>query len=382
MFDFLGNFNLWGGGFTGSLLPFLFVLTVVVFFHELGHFLVARWCGVRVLVFSVGFGPELFGFNDRHGTRWKLSAIPLGGYVKFFGDENAASVPGATEAAKMTASEKRESFHHQSVRNRSLIVAAGPIANFILAIVIFTAVFMFYGKQSTTARVDSIQAGSAAAAAGFQPGDVVTEINGRKIANFSDMQRIVGVNAGQELTVVVERAGNRVALKATPALREIKDNFGNVHRLGVLGISRSNAPSEIRTEKVGPVDALVLGADKTWFVVEQTMSYLGRMIAGRESADQLGGPIRIAQVSGQVATLGFGPILDLAAVLSVSIGLLNLFPIPLLDGGHLLFYLIEAVRGRPLSEKAQEVGFRIGLAFVLMLMVFATFNDIIHLWTS
>jgi regulator of sigma E protease len=382
MFDFLGNFNLWGGGFTGSLLPFLFVLTVVVFFHELGHFLVARWCGVRVLVFSVGFGPELFGFNDRHGTRWKLSAIPLGGYVKFFGDENAASVPDAAEAAKMTASEKRESFHHQNVRNRSLIVAAGPIANFILAIVIFTAVFMFYGKQSTTARVDSIQAGSAAATAGFQPGDVVTEINGRKIANFSDMQRIVGVNAGQELTVVVERAGNRVALKATPALREIKDNFGNTHRLGVLGISRSNAPSEIHTEKVGPVDALVLGADKTWFVVEQTMSYLGRMIAGRESADQLGGPIRIAQVSGQVATLGFGPILDLAAVLSVSIGLLNLFPIPLLDGGHLLFYFIEAVRGRPLSEKAQEVGFRIGLAFVLMLMVFATFNDIIHLWTS
>lgn len=381
-FDFLGNFNLWGGGFTGSLLPFLFVLTVVVFFHELGHFLVARWCGVRVLVFSVGFGPELFGFNDRHGTRWKISAIPLGGYVKFFGDENAASVPDPAEAARMTADEKRESFHHQGVLNRSLIVAAGPVANFILAIVIFTAVFMVYGKQSTTARVDAIQPGSAAATAGFQPGDVVVEINGRKIANFSDMQRIVGVNAGQELQVTLERAGSRVALKATPALREIKDNFGNTHRLGVLGISRSNAPDEIRTEKVGPLDALVLGVDKTWFVVEQTMSYLGRMIAGRESADQLGGPIRIAQVSGQVATLGFGPILDLAAVLSVSIGLLNLFPIPLLDGGHLLFYLIEAVRGRPLSEKAQEVGFRIGLAFVLMLMVFATFNDIIHLWTS
>jgi regulator of sigma E protease len=381
-FDFLGNFSFWGGGFAGWLLPFLFVLTVVVFFHELGHFLVARWCGVRVLVFSVGFGPELFGFNDRHGTRWKLSAIPLGGYVKFFGDENAASVPDPETTAKMTESEKRESFHHQNVRNRSAIVAAGPIANFILAVVIFTAVFMVYGKQSTTARVDSIQAGSAAAAAGFQPGDVVVDINGRKIANFADMQRIIGVNAGQELQVIVERAGSRLTLKATPALREIKDNFGNVHRLGVLGISRSNAPNEIRTEKVGPIDALVLGADKTWFVVEQTMSYLGRMVAGRESADQLGGPIRIAQVSGQVATLGFGPILDLAAVLSVSIGLLNLFPIPLLDGGHLLFYLIEAVRGRPLSEKAQEVGFRIGLAFVLMLMVFATFNDIIHLWTS
>lgn len=378
--SFLGN--LWGGGFIGSVLPFLFVLTIVVFFHELGHFLVARWCGVRVLTFSVGFGPEIVGFNDRHGTRWKLSAIPLGGYVKFFGDENVASVPDQTTTAGMTESEKRESFHHQKVPSRAAIVAAGPIANFILAIVIFTAVFMVYGKQSTTARVDSIQPESAAATAGFKPGDVVVDINGRKIANFADMQRIVGVNAGQPLEVTVDRAGSRVVLKATPALREIKDNFGNVHRLGVLGISRSNAPDEIRTEKVGPVDALVLGADKTWFVVEQTMSYLGRMIAGRESADQLGGPIRIAQVSGQVATLGFGPILDLAAVLSVSIGLLNLFPIPLLDGGHLLFYLIEAVRGRPLSERAQEMGFRIGLAFVLMLMVFATFNDIMHLWTS
>lgn len=378
--SFLGN--LWGGGFIGSVLPFLFVLTIVVFFHELGHFLVARWCGVRVLTFSVGFGPEIVGFNDRHGTRWKLSAIPLGGYVKFFGDENVASVPDQSTTAGMTESEKRESFHHQKVPSRAAIVAAGPIANFILAIVIFTAVFMVYGKQSTTARVDSIQPESAAATAGFKPGDVVVDINGRKIANFADMQRIVGVNAGQPLEVTVDRAGSRVVLKATPALREIKDNFGNVHRLGVLGISRSNAPDEIRTEKVGPVDALVLGADKTWFVVEQTMSYLGRMIAGRESADQLGGPIRIAQVSGQVATLGFGPILDLAAVLSVSIGLLNLFPIPLLDGGHLLFYLIEAVRGRPLSERAQEMGFRIGLAFVLMLMVFATFNDIMHLWTS
>ena len=378
--SFLGN--LWGGGFIGSVLPFLFVLTIVVFFHELGHFLVARWCGVRVLVFSVGFGPELFGFNDRHGTRWKLSAVPLGGYVKFFGDENAASVPDQTATAVMTESERHESFHHQPVRSRAAIVAAGPIANFILAIVIFTAVFMVYGKQSTTARVDTVQPDSAAAAAGFKPGDVVVEINGRKITNFADMQRIVGVSAGQTLEVTVDRASNRVVLKATPALREIKDNFGNVHRLGVLGISRSNAPDEVRVEKVGPVDALILGADKTWFVVEQTMSYLGRMIAGRESADQLGGPIRIAQVSGQVATLGFGPILDLAAVLSVSIGLLNLFPIPLLDGGHLLFYLIEAVRGRPLSEKAQEMGFRIGLAFVLMLMVFATFNDIMHLWTS
>ena len=283
----------------------------------------------------------------------------------------------------MTESEKRESFHHQRVASRAAIVAAGPIANFILAIVIFTAVFMVYGKQSTTARVDAIQAGQRGCRRpASSPATSWSTSTGAR-------SRISPTCSASSASMPVRRCrspssarGNRVVLKATPALREIKDNFGNTHRLGVLGISRSNAPDEIRTEKVGPVDALILGVDKTWFVVEQTMSYLGRMIAGRESADQLGGPIRIAQVSGQVATLGFGPILDLAAVLSVSIGLLNLFPIPLLDGGHLLFYLIEAVRGRPLSEKAQEMGFRIGLAFVLMLMVFATFNDIMHLWTS
>ncbi len=296
----------WGGGFVGCVLPFLFVLTIVVFFHELGHFLVARWCGVRVLMFSVGFGPEIVGFNDRHGTRWKLSAIPLGGYVKFFGDENAASVPDQAATAGMTENEKRESFHHQKVASRAAIVAAGPIANFILAIVIFTAMFMVYGKQSTTARVDSIQAESAAASRGLQAR------RRRCRHQWPQDHKLSRTCSGSSASApvrrsmsTVDRGGNRVVLKATPALREIKDNFGNVHRLGVLGISRSDAPDEVRTEKVGPVDALVLGADKTWFVVEQTMSYLGGMIAGRESADQLGGPIRIAQVSGQVATVGF-----------------------------------------------------------------------------
>jgi regulator of sigma E protease len=378
----LASLGTLGGGITGYIIPFLFVLTIVVFFHELGHFLVARWCGVKVLVFSIGFGPEIIGFNDRHGTRWKLAAIPLGGYVKFFGDENAASVPDQAAVAKMNASERRESFFHQPVAGRAAIVAAGPIANFILAIAIFACIFMFYGKQTTTARVDSIQADSAAAAAGFKPGDLVLEIDGRKVEVFSDMQRIVGSSAGQRLQITVERDGQRVVLSAIPTLREIKDNFGNVHRVGVLGISRSMAPDDLKLEKSNPLKAVWLGVEETWFVVERTMSYLGGVVVGREAADQLGGPIRIAQVSGQVATAGFVPLLHLAAVLSVSIGLLNLFPVPLLDGGHLLFYAIEAIRGRPLSERAQEYGFRIGLALVLMLMVFATFNDIIHLWTS
>jgi regulator of sigma E protease len=376
MESFLGNIATWGGWFTGYVIPFLFVLTVVVFFHELGHFLIARWCGVRVLTFSVGFGPELFGFNDRHGTRWKVSAIPLGGYVKFFGDENAASVPDAETISHMSEAERRESFFFKPVRQRAAIVAAGPIANFILAIVIFAAVFTFYGKQASPARVDSVQPGSVAQAAGFQPGDLIVTINGRKIETFTDMQRLVSTAAGQPLDIEIDRGGVRQRIKATPALTEMKDNFGNMHRIGVLGITGAREPPE----PVNPLTAVKLGVEETWFVIERTLSYIGGVVVGRESADQLGGPIRIAQVSGQVATAGFVALIHLAAVLSISIGLLNLFPIPLLDGGHLLFYAIEAIRGRPLSDRAQEYGFRFGLAVVLLLMIFATYNDLLHLF--
>jgi regulator of sigma E protease len=371
-----------GGGVVGYLVPFLFVLSLVVFCHELGHFLIARWCGVRILVFSIGFGPELIGFNDRHGTRWKISAVPLGGYVKFFGDENAASVPDGPRLASMDATEKAQSFVFQSVPKRAAIVVAGPLANFVLAIVIFASIFMLYGKQMLSARVDAVQPDSAAAAAGFQPGDVVTAINGHAIDSFADMQSIVSESAGQTLSIAVDRKGSQLVLKATPTLKEIKDNFGSVHRIGILGIQRSTAPEDLKFQPVAPPQAIWMAVQETWSVVDRTLRYIGGVIAGREAANQLGGPIRIAQMSGQVASLGFVPLIQLAAVLSVSIGLLNLFPIPLLDGGHLLFYSIEAMRGRPLSERAQEVGFRIGLAIVLMLMIFATFNDIVHLATS
>ncbi len=383
MFEsFMSGISSFGAGFLGYLIPFLFVLTIVVFFHELGHFLVARWCGIRVLVFSIGFGPELFGFNDKHGTRWKVSAIPLGGYVKFFGDDNAASTPDANAVASMSASERAVSFFFQPVRNRAAVVVAGPLANFILAIVIFAGIFSIYGKPSTAARVDTVQENSAAAAAGFRSGDVVTMIDGRTIDSFSDMQRIVSTSAGKQLVVQVDRDGKPVTLNATPELREVKDNFGNTHRMGVLGISRAMAAEEQRTQPVNPLTAVWLGAQETWFVVDRTISYLFGIVAGREAADQLGGPIRIAQVSGQVATVGLTALLHLAAVLSVSIGLLNLFPVPLLDGGHLMFYGIEALRGRPLSERTQEYSFRIGLALVGMLMIFATYNDLRNLAPS
>jgi regulator of sigma E protease len=377
--EFLPGIGALGFDVLRYIVAFLFVLTVVVFFHELGHFLVARWFGVRVMVFSIGFGRELFGFNDRKGTRWKVSAIPLGGYVKFFGDENAASVPDREAIAAMPEAERKYSFVHQKVGPRAAVVAAGPLANFILAIVIFATVAMIYGRQSTLARVDSVQPGSAAETGGFQPGDVVLSIEGRQIRSFSDMQRIVSFNPGEQLTFVIDRGGKQITLQATPTLREVKDTFNNVHRIGVLGITRSMAPGETRFEPVGFMTAVGLGFTETWALIEQTLTYIGRIFLGRAPADQLGGPIMIAQVSGQMASIGFSALWQLAAAVSVSIGLLNLFPVPLLDGGHLLFYGIEVVRGRPLSERAQEYGFRVGLALVLMLMVFATYNDIARL---
>jgi regulator of sigma E protease len=469
--DFLSGLNLWGTGSTGWIIPFLVVLTIVVFFHELGHFLVARWCGVRVLVFSVGFGPELLGFNDRHGTRWKLSAIPLGGYVKFFGDENAASVPDQETISHMSEAEKRESFFFKPVAQRAAVVAAGPIANFILAIIIFAGLAFFLGKETTAPRIDGVKAGTAAEQAGFKAGDVILSVDGKSVHGFGDVLRSVGLNAGRALTFEIDRGGSRMTLTATPQQIEQRDRFRNVMRIGSLditgpemparivtivprsaaatagfepndrvktidgkpvktfldlrdivganperelafeverggrtivlratptarndkdasgaprkvgqlGVSGGFDPADMRSIKYGPLDALSNGAAESWFVIENTMSYIGRLIVGRESADQLGGPIRIAQVSGQVASISFAEVLRLAAVLSVSIGLLNLFPIPLLDGGHLLFFAIEAIRGRPLSDQAQEYGFRFGLAAVLLLMLFATYNDILHM---
>lgn len=377
--DFFSSALSLGGGFLGYLLPFLFVLTIVVFFHELGHFLVARWCGVQVLAFSVGFGPELFGWNDRHGTRWKLSAIPLGGYVKFAGDENAASVPDRELLAGLPETERAGAFHLKPVGQRAAVVAAGPIANFLLSIIIFAVMFSTVGRPITPPRVDQVTEGSAAQTAGFQPGDLVVSIDGQPIESFSDMQRIVSVSAGRPLQVTVERDGTPATLTAVPDQREITDRFGNTQRVGLLGISHRAEAEDVEIRRYDPLTATWMGAREVYFVVDQTLSYLGGIVVGRESADQLGGPIRIAQVSGQVATLGFAALMQLAAVLSVSIGLINLFPIPMLDGGHLAFYAVEALRGRPLSERTQEMGFRLGLAIVLMLMVFATWNDITQL---
>ncbi len=359
-------------------LPFLIALTIIVFIHELGHFLVARWCGVDVDVFSIGFGKEIFGWNDSKGTRWKVSWIPLGGYVKFRGDANAASMPDAATAESVKA--EPGNFHGKPVWQRAAVVAAGPIANFILAIFIFAAAFMIVGTVVMEPRVDEVLPGSAAEQAGLQKGDLVTSIDGSPIKDFSELQQSVMMRAGEQLVLGVERNGERREITVVPQLKEEPDGFGGKMRIGLLGI-RHNPDGGTRLERLGPVEAVNAGVKRTWSIIESTFRYLGKMVTGRESADQLGGPIAMAKVAGDAASMGVAQFISVIAFLSVSIGLINLFPIPMLDGGHLVYYAIEAVRGKPLGERAQEWGFRIGFSLVIMLMLVGTLNDLIRVAT-
>ena len=367
--------GLWNNGLI-YVVPFLFVLTIIVFFHELGHFMIGRLCGIKALTFSVGFGPELIGFTDRQGTRWKLAAIPLGGYVKFLGDENAASVPDREAVAGMSDTERRHAFPSVSVGRRAATVAAGPIANFILAIVIFAGVVYATGRVVGDPVVSAVEPDSPAAAAGFQPGDRVLSADGETIDYFSDLQRHVAAVGANPITFQVERSGSPVEVTVTPRMETREDEFGNSFTMPIVGLRAENVEGSFRVENLGPLESLQYGLSQTWFVTAQTVGFIGEVVTGRQSADQIGGPIRIAQVSSQVSTIGIAALLNLAALLSISIGILNLLPIPMLDGGHLLFYAFEAVRGRPLSERVQEVGFKIGLALVIMLMIFAFWNDI------
>ncbi|MDX2306830.1 MAG: RIP metalloprotease RseP [Hyphomicrobium sp.] len=357
-------------------LAFLFVLTVVVFFHELGHFLVARWCGVNVKAFSIGFGREIYGFNDRHGTRWRIAWIPLGGYVKFMDDENAASVPSPEAIAKMSPEEREGSFHAKPVWKRAAVVAAGPAANFILAIVIFTLWYSINGVHSTDARIDEVVADGPAAKAGLMVGDLIVEIDGRKIDSFERVQQIVGTNVGTPLNFKVDRGGAILDKVIVPEVRVYADAKGDKQSMVVIGVRRTGGKDEVRVTYPGPVEAVGLAVERTHFIVASTLGYLRDVFLQKQSGDQLGGPIRIADIAGRVAQQGSEHLIHLAAFISVSVGLINLFPIPLLDGGHLMFYAIEAVRRKPLSEGAQEIGFRIGMALVLGLMIFSFFNDL------
>jgi len=362
-------------GFWNYVVVFLIILTVVVFVHELGHYLIARRNGVKVDVFSIGFGPELFGWNDRSGTRWRISALPLGGYVRMFGDSDEASA-GAAER-ELTDDEKAVSFRHKRVGQRAAIVFAGPAANFIFAILALTAMFMALGQPVAEPVIGDVQPGSAAAEAGLKPGDRFVAIDGTAVDRFQDIQRVVRLNLGHRLTLTVERGGERLTIVAQPRVIERKGVFGDMEKVPVLGVIAD--PARTRVVRHGPVSALVASLRETEDMVSSTFVGIGQMIAGTRAADELGGPIRIAKGAGEAAKMGLSSVIFYTILLSLNLGLINLFPIPVLDGGHLFFYGVEALLGRPLGEKAQEYGFRIGLFLVLALMVFATRNDIVSL---
>ena len=364
------------------LIPFVIVLSVVVFVHEYGHFIVGRWCGIQVDAFSIGFGPELWARNDRHGTRWRIATIPLGGYVKFHGDANGASVADPEALNAMPPEERAVTFAAQSLAKRSAVVFAGPLANFLLAIVIFTGLLYFNGRTVLAPRIGSVVEGGAGQLAGFKPDDLIISIDGVEISSFAKMQEIVSVSAEKQLSFIIRRNNQDISLLATPAWKEIKNPVGTM-RIGMLGLQASTIPENVHDERYGLADSFYLAVEETWQISSRTGSYMLGLLTGRESADQLSGPIGIAQMSGQMAKavtkVGLAPFLNLIAILSVSIGLLNLLPVPLLDGGHLLFYGIEALQGRALNERAQEFAFRLGLAMVGALMIFSTYNDLARL---
>ena len=362
--------------FLGTLLPFLAILTVVVFIHEMGHYLVGRWCGIGVKAFSVGFGPELLGYTDKKGTRWKLSAIPLGGYVKFSGDENGASIPDHAALANMSQAERNTAFHTQPVWKRAATVAAGPIANILLTIAIFAVFFAVNGRMITNPVITKIVPGSVAEAAGFQPGDKFLSINGNKVEAFSDLQRYVAPRPDQEIVFVIDRKGQTLTIKATPLTREIDDALGNKVKVAVLGVQTSPAEGGYEIRKFTPLRALGESVRETGYIAGETGSFLVRLVSGREDKCQLGGPVKIATMAGQAASRGTDWLIQLAALLSIGIGILNLLPIPPLDGGHLLMYGIEGVMRRPVSAKMQEIVFRIGGIMVLGFMGFVFFNDL------
>lgn len=358
------------------ILPFLLVLTVIVFVHEMGHYLVARWNGVAVQTFSIGFGRELFGWTDRLGTRWRLSAIPLGGYVRFVGDMNAASVPDPSAINGLPPEQAARLFYNKSVWQRIAVVVAGPAANVIFTFFVLYALLLGYGRYTIPATIDDVALGGIAAESGLLPGDLVLSVDGYTVNGFNDFQRLVSTSPERPVTIVVDRLGQEFHFVMTPQATEITDGFGNVHRIGRIGVSRTSRPEEVSLYRPGPLEAVGMTLVEIQFILDRTGAFLSDFFVGRGDLEQLGGPIKVAKISGEVATLGFVALINLTALLSLNIGIFNLLPIPMLDGGHLLYYLVEAVRGRPLSAKIQEAGFRFGMVIVLSLTAFTLVNDI------
>ena len=356
------------------ILPFLIILTVLVFVHEMGHYLVARKNGVKVEVFAIGFGSELFGWTDRLGTRWKICAVPLGGYVKMFGDGDISSST-ILEDSNESLEEKENAFHHKSLGARAAIVLAGPAANFLFAIILLAGLYSIVGQRYAPPIIDKITTGSSADIAGLVIGDEILQVNEKNIKRFDELQRIVRPNPGKELKFLIRR-DNEILLKTViPQLVEGKDASGSKIVYGLLGVV-SEQTTFIRHN---PLNSFGLAIEETWIIVSQTLIHVTEMIRGERTTEELGGPIRIAKLSGAVADAGLTSSIWFMAVLSINLGLINLFPVPVLDGGHLFFYLLEFIRGKPLEAKMQGIASYVGLVLVISLMIFVTWNDLVQL---
>ena len=371
--DFLGALRWY-------VIPFLVMMNGIVFIHELGHYLVGRWCGVKVEAFSLGFGPELLHYIDNHGTRWRLALFPVGGYVKFLGDANAASGQDEEALAAVDPADKGRTLAAQPVWERAAIVAAGPAANFILAMVLFTGLFYAFGQSSHNARIGVVEPGSPAETAGFKPGDLVTAIDGHKIKSFQDLQQAAVLSTGIEMTFSVDRVGQPLTLRAAPQLMQVDQGTLGKRRIGHLGLGSTRDPADVSFERCGVVQCVGWAGDEVGFITKATLSYIGGLFAGRESVDQMSSAIGMSQITGAVAKVNGWELFNLAALFSVSVGLMNLFPIPLLDGGHLMFYLVEVIIRRPVSERVQQMGMRVGIALVGSLMIFTTAHDLLRLF--
>ena len=359
------------------IVPFIVLIIVVVFVHEYGHYYFAKRYGVGVTDFSIGFGKELFGWNDKHGTRWKVCLIPLGGYVKFFGDRNVFSQADQEKLLKKYNEEDRKKlFTLKPLYQRALIVFGGPLANFLLALVIFFSIYSFYGKDFTPAVINEVQKDSPAMIGGLKQEDIILEIDGNEVKSIMDVSKFITMSTAEIIDFKVKRSYDELILKIKPNLILSEDNLGNKVNRRIVGIKLSPYNNEINHVKLGPGQAIYHSAKEVYFVSVSSLKYIGAMIFGKADTSQLGGPIRIAKISGQVAEFGLIAFISMMAYISISLGLVNLFPIPLLDGGHLMFYAFEKVLGRPLSQKTQESFFRIGMFLLITLMFFTTFNDL------
>ena len=372
-----------------TVLAFALVIGPLVFLHELGHYLAGRWFGVKAEEFSIGFGREIAGITDKRGTRWKFGWLPLGGYVRFAGDMNPASQP-SPEWLSLPAQERAKTFQAKPLWQRAIIVGAGPFANFLLSTLVFATLLFAFGMPVSSTRVDTVVAGSRAEQAGFRPGDVILKVDGKAVDGFDDITSKVVLSSETPMTFVVQRGSEEVALTATPARGPIVDRLGKTHMMGKLGLGHQNQPGDVLVRRYNLPEAIAGGAERTVSTISTTLTYLGRLFSGRESADQLAGPLGMAQMSGDLTKQAKDVSSDTGAfvantllmmfefigIISVSIGFMNLLPVPVLDGGHLMFYAYEAVTRRPLAAKVQAAGYRVGLALVLGLMLFATWNDL------